>query len=124
MYFPFSEPFSQAAADLISISHDMRTMSSLPDIEAYNTAEKLRLESEEIIKDVPGSSIMMVIQPISSTAIRAAESTGGSPTGLKAQPHQCMCPQMLNLIDGSYANQVQGSLYLLTGPTPKMKRRY
>lgn len=46
----------------------------------------------------PGSSIMMVIQPISSTAVPAAEYTGGSSTGLKAHPHQSLSHQYLNLI--------------------------
>jgi hypothetical protein len=65
-------------------------MSSLPSLEVYQAAEKALQEQVEALKDLEGVALTLVIQPLASSAIRAAESRGGNPMGLKAQNHQCM----------------------------------
>lgn len=67
----------------------MRTMSSLPDLEVYKAANECRYQQEEAIKHVPGLKITFVIQPISSTAIKATNAGAGSPLGITEQHHQC-----------------------------------
>lgn len=65
-------------------------MSSLPDLEVYQAAEKCRLQQVDSIKGIPGALLTMVIQPMSSSTIEACNAKGGTPLGLKAQSHQCM----------------------------------
>lgn len=70
-------------------SHDMRTMSSLPDIDVYNAAEECRLQQLKAIGHIPGALITMVIQPIPSSCMEACDANGGNPLGLEAKGHQC-----------------------------------
>lgn len=70
-------------------SHEMRTMTSLPSLEVYQAADRVRLEQEEVLKDVEGLTIQMTIQPISSSTIKACDARSGNPLGLRAQGHQC-----------------------------------
>ena len=63
-------------------------MTSLPSLEVYQAAEKARLEQVEALKDVD-ALLTMVLQPMASSTIRAADKRGGNPMGLKAQNHQC-----------------------------------
>lgn len=74
---------------LFLTSHDMRTMSSLPDLEVYRAANKCRYQQEELIKHIPGLKITFVIQPISSNAIKATNAGIGSPLGVSEQHQQC-----------------------------------
>lgn len=67
----------------------MRTMSSLPDLDMYKAVEACRIEQNEVLKDVEGIILTMVIQPMASSAIKAGEAKGGNPLGLVAQNHQC-----------------------------------
>lgn len=67
----------------------MRTMTSLPDLSVYQAAEEERLEQLEVIKDIPGGVIAMVIQPIASGTVTASHEKGSNPLGLMARPHQC-----------------------------------
>ncbi|KAJ5698965.1 FAD-binding type 2 [Penicillium macrosclerotiorum] len=69
-------------------NHDMRTMSSLPDLEVYNAASECRYQQEEVIKDIPGAKITFTLQPISSNAIRTTNAGAGSPLGITAKAHQ------------------------------------
>lgn len=64
-------------------------MTSLPDLEVYKAAENFRLKQVERIKDIPGSNLTVVIQPLQSNVIEACNARGGTPLGLKAQSHQC-----------------------------------
>lgn len=67
----------------------MRTMSSLPDLEVYKSAEECRKQKVEELKDVEGLVLTMSFQPISSGAMKASEENGGTPMGIVAKNHQC-----------------------------------
>ncbi|KAJ5493701.1 FAD-binding type 2 [Penicillium fimorum] len=69
-------------------SHDMRVMTSRPDLDVYNAIEACRLQQLDAVRNVPGARIIMNIQPISSSASRACDNQGGNPLGLKAEPQQ------------------------------------
>jgi hypothetical protein len=70
-------------------SHDMRTISSLPDLEVYKAAHECRHQQEDLIKHKPGLKITFAIQPISSNAIRATNSGIDSPLGISEKHLQC-----------------------------------
>jgi hypothetical protein len=67
----------------------MRTMSSLPDLKVYQAAEEMRKQKEEELKDVEGLVLCMSFQPISSSAMNATITKGGSPMSVPTQNHQC-----------------------------------
>ncbi|KAJ5382261.1 FAD-binding type 2 [Penicillium concentricum] len=69
-------------------SHDIRVMTSRPDLDVYNAIEQCRLQQLEAVKNVPGARLITNIQPISSSASRACDNQGGNPLGLKAEPQQ------------------------------------
>ncbi|KAL3443452.1 hypothetical protein BJX65DRAFT_298249 [Aspergillus insuetus] len=64
------------------LSHDMRTTTTLPSLTVYEAAEKTRLEEMASLSDLPRADLTMVIQPMSSLAIKVAEAKGGNPLGL------------------------------------------
>ncbi|OCK73798.1 6-hydroxy-D-nicotine oxidase [Lepidopterella palustris CBS 459.81] len=81
----------QGLANVLSadiLLHEMRTMSSLPDLDMYKAVEACRIEQIEVLKNVEGIILTMVIQPIASNAINASNANGGNPMGLIAQNHQ------------------------------------
>ncbi|RDW77834.1 hypothetical protein BP6252_05887 [Coleophoma cylindrospora] len=81
----------QGLKDVLSADvgqHELRTMSSLPDLDMYKATEACRLEQIEALKDVEGVILTMVLQPISSSVITASSAKGGNPLGLPAQQHQ------------------------------------
>ncbi|RAQ65178.1 hypothetical protein COH20_006906 [Aspergillus flavus] len=59
--------------------HDFRTMASLPSLEVYRAIEKTHAEQVDVLKDVEGLTLTTVIQPMSSSAMKA---TLKSPLGL------------------------------------------
>lgn len=70
--------------------HEMRTMSSLPDLEIYKEAEQARLQQIEFLKAAGVEAVLtMVFQPIASSIMKAAEAKGGNPMGITSQNHQC-----------------------------------
>ncbi|KXG49321.1 FAD-binding, type 2 [Penicillium griseofulvum] len=79
-------------------SHDMRVMTSLPDLDVYNAIESCRLEQLEAVKSVHGARLIMNIQPISSSASRACDNQGGNPLGLKPESQQWL----LVMVDWSH----------------------
>lgn len=82
-------PLKNVPVILIVCSHDMRTMSSLPDLEVYKAANECRLQQIEAVRHIEGAFLTMVIQPMASGAIKACDAKGGTPLGLTAQNHQC-----------------------------------
>jgi len=68
--------------------HELRTMSSMPDLEMYIAAENCWKQQLEAVKDVENASLTISFQPIASQAIRACDAKGGNPTGLKPLNHQ------------------------------------
>ncbi|KAL4737915.1 hypothetical protein BDV11DRAFT_190645 [Aspergillus similis] len=73
---------------LEQLSHDMRTTTTLPSLTVYEAAEKARVEEQASLSDLPRADLTMVIQPMSSLAIKVAESKGGNPLGLPSVGHQ------------------------------------
>lgn len=69
--------------------HEMRTMSSLPDYEMYLAVEQARIQQIEALADIEDITLTLVLQPISANTASAGDIMGGTPLGLKAQPHQC-----------------------------------
>ncbi|KAE8374065.1 hypothetical protein BDV26DRAFT_296330 [Aspergillus bertholletiae] len=59
--------------------HDFRTMTSLPSLDVYKAIEKTHAEQVDLLKDVEGLTLTTVIQPMSSSAMKA---TFNSPLGL------------------------------------------
>lgn len=78
-------------------SHEMRTMSSLPDLEVYQASEAMRKRKEEELKDVEGLVLCMSFQPISSSVMKATNDRGGSPMSIPLANHQCKPPLSLPL---------------------------
>ncbi|TVY50645.1 Bifunctional solanapyrone synthase [Lachnellula cervina] len=72
-----------------TLSHDMRTMTSLPDLEMYKAVEEVRSQQVQALAAAGVEDVLltMVFQPIASGAINACEAAGGNPLGLKAQNH-------------------------------------
>ncbi|CZR56975.1 uncharacterized protein PAC_06864 [Phialocephala subalpina] len=68
-------------------SHEMRTMTSLPDLEMFKAVEDERLHQIEDLKNAGVEDVLltMVFQPIASGAIKACNTKGGNPMGLSAQ---------------------------------------
>ncbi|KAF8866921.1 6-hydroxy-D-nicotine oxidase [Acephala macrosclerotiorum] len=68
-------------------AHEMRTMTSLPDLELFKAVEEERLRQIEVLKIAGVEDVMltMVFQPIASGAIKACDAKGGNPMGLSAQ---------------------------------------
>jgi hypothetical protein len=64
-------------------------MSSLPDLEVYETAEEARKRKMLELVDVEGLVLTMSFQPIPSGAVKATEAKGGSPKGITPQNQQC-----------------------------------
>ncbi|TVY81095.1 FAD-dependent monooxygenase yanF [Lachnellula suecica] len=72
-----------------TLSHKMRTMTSLPDLEMYKAAQE-SWENQVLALEAAGINhvyLTMVFQPIASSAIKACDVKGGNPLGLKAQNH-------------------------------------
>lgn len=82
---------SQSAAN--PSSHDFRTMASLPSLEVYRAIEKTHAEQVDVLKDVEGLTLTTVIQPMSSSAMKA---TLKSPLGLSSVGQQCTSPLPLS----------------------------
>jgi len=82
---------------LIEDSHDMRSMTSLPDLEMYKAAEEVRAQQATILESagVENASLYLAFQPIASSAVKACDEKGGNPMGLKAQNHNCKKQQPL-----------------------------
>ncbi|KAB8255519.1 hypothetical protein BDV32DRAFT_161887 [Aspergillus pseudonomiae] len=59
--------------------HEFRTMTSLPSLDVYRAIEKTHAEQVNVLKDVEGITLTTVIQPMSSSAMKA---TLQSPLGL------------------------------------------
>ncbi|KJK68503.1 FAD binding domain protein [Aspergillus parasiticus SU-1] len=59
--------------------HDFRTMTSLPSLEVYRAIVKTHAEQVDVLEDVEGLTLTTVIQPMSSSAMKA---TLKSPLGL------------------------------------------
>jgi hypothetical protein len=60
----------------------MRTTTTLPSLTVYEAAEKARLQEMASLSDLPRADLTMVIQPMSSLALKVAEAKGGNPLGL------------------------------------------
>ncbi|TVY85865.1 FAD-dependent monooxygenase, partial [Lachnellula willkommii] len=69
-----------------TMAHDMRTMTSLPDLEMYKAVEEARSQQVQALAAAGVEDVLltMVFQPIASGAINACEAAGGNPLGLKA----------------------------------------
>lgn len=66
----------------------MRTTTTLPSLTVYEAAEKARVEQMAALSDLERADLTMVIQPMSSLAIKVAEEKGGNPLGLQSMGHQ------------------------------------
>ncbi|KAK2767376.1 hypothetical protein FQN54_003532 [Arachnomyces sp. PD_36] len=66
-------------------THELRTMSSLPDFDMYKAANECRLQQIEALGHIDGVFLTMVIQPIASGAIKTCDAKGGTPLGIKAR---------------------------------------
>ncbi|KAL2814270.1 hypothetical protein BJX63DRAFT_442530 [Aspergillus granulosus] len=64
------------------LSHDMRTTTTLPSLAVYEAAERARLQEMSALSDLPRADLTLVIQPMSSLAIKVSEERGGNPLGL------------------------------------------
>lgn len=85
--------------------HEMRTMSSLPDLATYKVAEACRKEQTEHLKDVEGIILTMVFQPIASSTIKVSDAKGGTPMGVTAQNQQCKLPhQTKKMFSNKFTN--------------------
>ncbi|KAL4899730.1 hypothetical protein BDW74DRAFT_183378 [Aspergillus multicolor] len=82
--------------------HEMRTTTTLPDLEVYHAAEKARLEAITALSDLDRADLTMVIQPMTSHSVKAAQDRGGNPFGLDAVNHQIF------LILADYTNPAVG----------------
>lgn len=67
--------------------HEMRTMSSLPDLEVYQATEAMRKQKEEELKGVEGLVLCLSFQPIGPSAMKAKIDKGGSPMSIPAKNH-------------------------------------
>ncbi|KAL4804248.1 hypothetical protein BDV18DRAFT_162011 [Aspergillus unguis] len=76
----------QAVADVMApeqLYHDMRTTSTLPNIDVYRAAETARLEQMAALADLDRADLTMVIQPMSSLTVKVAREKGGNPLGIE-----------------------------------------
>ncbi|KAJ5781184.1 hypothetical protein N7457_006344 [Penicillium paradoxum] len=94
----------EAVSNVLSaeqLNHDMRTTTTLPSLTVYEAAEKARLEEMAALSDLERADLTMVIQPMSSLAIKVGEEKGGNPLGLKSVGHQwfLVMADYLNIAD-------------------------
>ncbi|RDW81344.1 FAD-binding oxidoreductase [Aspergillus mulundensis] len=84
--------------------HEMRTTTTLPDLEVYHAAEQARLEAITALSHLDRAGLTMVIQPMTSHSVNAAQDRGGNPFGLPAVKHQIF------LILADYTNPTDAPL--------------
>lgn len=75
----------------------------------------------EVLKDVEGIILTMMIQPIASGAVKASDAKGGNPMGPVAQNHQYKLSPPISL-PLEFPNTLQGSSSWPTGRAPRTKR--
>ncbi|KAL4745783.1 hypothetical protein BDW72DRAFT_46261 [Aspergillus terricola var. indicus] len=82
---------AKGVADVLEsekLFHEMRTTTTLPDLEVYQAAEQARLEAIGSLADLDRADLTMVIQPMSPFSVKAANDRGGNLFGLDCAGHQ------------------------------------
>lgn len=69
--------------------HEMRTMSSLPDLEVYRAADECRKSKLNELDGIEGLVLTLSFQPIPSAAVQASRARGGNPMGIEPKSQQC-----------------------------------
>lgn len=70
--------------------HEMRTMSSLPDLEVYKAADECRKLKMIELKGVDGLGFTLSFQPIPAAAVQVSQARGGNSMGVEPKSQQCM----------------------------------